>query len=72
MVGAVGKNHKTKDASIKQIVSIDTQRICENICLSKVYVQIACKIRRKEKPKIKNNVIKTFICKEKITFERKK
>lgn len=75
IVGLVGKNHKTKDTSVKQVAIIPTQRIREGnclSCLSKVYTQIDCKIRKKEKPNINNNVITIFICKEKVTFERKK
>lgn len=71
-MGIVGKNHKTKETSTRETASVPGQKTSDRKRFSKIYVQRDCRARRKEKIKIKSNVIKTFMCKEKVTFERKK
>lgn len=57
MVGVAGQNHKAKAISTRQTAINKIQCIFDLKLLSKVWVQIECKINGKEKAKISNRVM---------------
>ena len=72
MVGIVGQNHKAKAISARHIAIKNIHCRCELKLLSKVCVQIECRIKGKEKAKTSAKVITILKCKEKTTLDKKK